>query len=70
MAFFQRKNLKLKENVTAEKNQIETKVVDEKTVQESDSIENKLEKLEDLKSKGVITEEEYEEKRKDIIGRI
>lgn len=35
--------------------------------QEKESVEDKLAKLEDLKAKGLITEEEYAEKRKKII---
>ena len=65
----QDENVKLKENVIIEKPQIETKVIVKKPKQESDSIENKLEKLEDLKTKGIITEEEYEEKKKEIIDK-
>jgi len=35
-----------------------------------DNIEDKLKKLEDLKEKGLITQEEYEEKRKDVIDNL
>ena len=46
-------------------------IIENKLIDNVQIISNLLmSKLEDLKSKGVITEEEYEEKRKDIIGRI